>query len=93
MTLEEIKNKTLSTEMTTANAVYRIGYVTFGRNPKKLDQDMYKFNLGDLVAVSGCGELNKKRGETQVFVGDTWYWVNNRALIHYANPILSRVND
>ena len=88
MTLEEIKNQTLSTHMTRPNAVYKI--VLKGDGVNFRDSFSYQFKIGDLVCVSGCGALDPS-GQTAVFVGDKHCFVPNPCLEHYANPILQKV--
>ena len=85
MTVEEIHRKTLSTKVSTPNAVYRIIAPCIARNYK--DSRIYTFKKDDLVCVSGCGALHPS-GKTAVFVEDYWVRVDNRMLEHYANPIL-----
>lgn len=88
MTLAEIKSQTLSTKMTAANAVYKFLVNSRGINYKR--SASCEFKTGDLVCVSGCGELHKS-GASAVYVGDSHFYVPNRDLQHYANPILQRV--
>ena len=87
MSVREILEETLSTKMKKPNVVYRLNKECFGKNFRDLKK--YHFQKGDLVCVSGCGELHKS-GETQVFVDDYWVKVPNNCLTHYANPILER---
>lgn len=86
MTLEDIHEKTLSKGITTANAVYRVVRDTIGVEIHT--GAVVEIPEGSLMAISGCGWL-KNGGRSYFQYMDTWVWLYNHAVEHYANRRLN----